>query len=73
MSTKFLEKHNISREAQELAWNHFGGKPLLPVKFIFAANKKEFIADEILFRKTRLKTIMNKVRELNVKVTIDKE
>ncbi len=70
---KFLEKHNINRESQELAWNHFGGKPLLLRKFIFAANKKEFIADEILFRKTQLKTMLNKVRELNVKVTIDKE
>jgi len=70
---KFLEKYKIGKEEQELAWNNFGGKPSLLGKFIFAANKNECIADEILFRKGQIETTLNKVRELNIKITVDED
>ncbi len=70
---KFLEKYKIGKEEQELVWNNFSGKPSLLVKFIFAANKNECIADEILFRKGQIETTLNKVRELNIKITVDED
>jgi len=70
---KFLEKYGVSKELQKLAWNSLGGKPMLLGKFISVKNKEEFIADEISFRKTELKILLKKVKELNVKITIDKE
>jgi len=67
---KFLEKYNIGKEEQEIAWNNFGGKPSLLRKFVMASDRNNCIKEEISLKRGQIETMLQQVKELEVKITI---
>ncbi len=67
---KFLEKYNISKEEQEIAYDHFGGKPRTLADYILANDRNKYIEQMILERKSEIKSILRDVREFGDEIKV---
>jgi len=67
---KFLEKYNISKEEQEIAYDYFGGKPRTLADYILANDRNNYIEQMILERKSEIKSILRDVKEFGDEIKV---